>query len=144
MVLKRPNDSVFLMFKIGFMFRVEDNWIPEETILGISPEYGLQGATLTCFLSSSFTTFEQNPPVEIRFDPPDGLTVSNVDVVSDDGIYFDLAISVDAPVGTKRVIVIYDDGNKVVENSDVVFEVIPPGEILNISPNQGKQGTRNL
>jgi hypothetical protein len=131
----------FLMFKIGYMFKVEDNWIPEETILDISPEYGLKGATVSCYISSSCTTFEKNPPVEIRFEPPDGLTVSNIDVVSDDGIYFDVAISVDAPAGTRRVIVLYDDGNKVVENSDVVFEVIPPGEILSVSPNQGAQGT---
>jgi hypothetical protein len=113
-----------LDYSMGIMFKVENNWIPEETIY-TSPDQGEQGTILTDMLiHGRNTTFESNPPVEVSFDPPDGLTISNIVVLSDGVITFDLEIAVDAPVGMKRVIVVYDDGDKVLEN-DSGFEVLP-------------------
>lgn len=135
------------IFSISILNKAEDNWIPPEYIFMISPFQGEQGTTLTdVTIWSANTTFQDNSPVEVIFDPPDGLTVSNINVKNNTNIGFDLEIAVDAPVGTKRVIVIYDDGKKVVDSSNVLFgdggfEVTgPPAQILSISPNQGEQG----
>ena len=133
--------GIFPYLRINLFNKIEDNWVPEETIDYIDPGYGAQGSIIGVELSSSYTTFKKNSPVEVIFDPPDGLTVSSIDVANDSWMFFDLEIAVDAPVGAKRVIVIYDEGRKVVENSDIVFIVAPPGEIVSISPNEGEQGT---
>ena len=134
--------GILPFLRIGLFNKIEDNWIPDETIDSIYPSSGAQGTTLKSVeLSTYFTTCKKNLPVEIIFDPPDGLTVSSIDVVNDGWMFFDLEIAVDAPVGKKQVIVIYDEGRKVVENSDIGFMVMPEGEIVSISPNQGEQGT---
>jgi len=100
-------------FRIGVMFKIEDNWIPEQTILFIQPSEGEPGTTLTNVeIEGRDTTFQDNPPVEISFDPPDGLTVSNINVRSNTEIEFDLEIDVDAPEGYRTVIVTYDDGQQ--------------------------------
>jgi len=137
------------IFIISILNKAEDNWTPPESIFMISPDQGEQGTTLKdVTIRSINTTFQDNSPVQIIFDPPDGLTISNINVKSNTNIGFDLQIAVDAPVGTKRVIVIYDDGKKVVDSSDVLFgdggfEVTDPTppKILSISPDQGEQGT---
>ena len=134
--------GIFPYLRINLFNKIEDNWVPEETIDSIYPSNGARGTTLTGVqISTSYTTFKKNSLVEVIFDPPDGLTVSSIYVANDSYMYFDLEIAVDAPVGAKRVIVIYDKGRKVVENSDIVFIVAPPGEIVSISPNEGEQGT---
>jgi len=99
------------------IIKTNDNWIIIETVSGISPNQGEQGTTLTYVIlyGGKYTTFQDNHPVEVNFDPPDGLTVSNIDVTSNDTIIFDLEIAVDAPVGYKNVIVVYDNGKKSVE-----------------------------
>jgi len=108
---------------IWLLTKTDDNWIPTETIAGIAPSQGEQGTTLTdVFLFGVNTTFQDNPPVEVNFDPPDGLTVSNINVASNTMIVFDLEIAVDAPVGYKDVIVVYDDGKKSIER-DKAFRV---------------------
>jgi hypothetical protein len=130
---------------IDIMYKVEDDWVPPETILSIDPFRGEQGKTLTdVSLYANNTTFQDNPPVEISFDPPEGLTITNINVISNTRIGFDLEIALDAPIGERHVIVRYDNGNKSVESSDVVFGVTEPhlpGEIMSISPDQGEQGT---
>jgi len=97
--------------------KIEDNWIPEETI-SIYPTIGAQGTTLTVEIHGSYTTFKENPPVEIIFDPPDGLSVSNIDLANVQWIFFDLDIAINAPVGFRDVIVIWDDGEKSVTGND--------------------------
>ena len=109
--------GVICSFEIGIMYKVENNWIAPEIILQTAPTHGVQGTTLTNVkITSINTTFQDDPPVEISFDPPDGLTVSNINVESNTSIKFDLEIAVDAPVGTKHVIVTYDDGKKSIES----------------------------
>jgi hypothetical protein len=137
------------IFSISILNKAEDNWIPPEFIFLIGPSHGEQGTTLTDVnIWSTNTFFQENPPVEVIFDPPDGLTVSNINVKSNTTIGFDLEIAVDAPVGTKEIYVVYDDGKKVVECgentfADYGFEVTDPtpAQIMSISPNQGEQGT---
>jgi hypothetical protein len=140
--------SLIPIVYMALLIKIDDNWTPPEQIMSISPNQGEQGTTLTdVSIWSRNTTFDDDSPVEISFDPPDGLTISNINVISNTVIEFDLDIAVDAPVGTKRVIVTYDDGRKVVDsrcNATCGFEVTepaPPGEIVSISPNEGEQGT---
>jgi hypothetical protein len=107
------------------LIKTENNWTPPEVISYIVPREGEQGTTLTDILITCLnTTFQDDPPVEISFDPPDGLTVSNINVTSNTEIEFDLEIAVDAPIGERQVIVTYDDGNKFLEE-DNAFEVLP-------------------
>jgi hypothetical protein len=136
------------IFSISILNKAEDNWIPPEYIFMISPFQGEQGTTLRdVTIWSANTTFQDNSPVEVIFDPPEGLTISNINVKSNNNIGLDLEIAADAPLGTKLVIVIYDNGKKVVDSSEEIwgdggFEVTgPPEQILSISPNQGEQGT---
>jgi len=139
--------SLIPIVYMALLIKIDDNWTPPEQIMSISPNQGEQGTTLTdVSIWSRNTTFDDDSPVEISFDPPDGLTISNINVISNTVIEFDLDIAVDAPVGTKRVIVTYDDGRKVVDSSDATYgfevtEPAPPGEIVSISPNEGEQGT---
>lgn len=89
----------------------------------ISPSSGQQESTLTdVTITARNTTFRDNPPVEILFSPPDGLTVSNISTVSNTEVEFDLQISVDAPVGFKTVIVTWDDSTKSI-TGESQFEV---------------------
>ena len=118
-------DPPALLYVMGIMFNVEDNWIPEAQLSHIYPIHGEQGTTLTDVqLYGIYTTFQDNPPVEISFDPPDGLTVSNINVISNTLIEFDLEIAANAPGGDRTVIVTYDNGDKVLEHSFYVGDVM--------------------
>jgi hypothetical protein len=103
----------FMLFQIGILHKINDDWALPAQIIDISPYQGKPGTTLTnVTIKAIRTTFQDNPPVEIRFDPPNGLTVSNINVINDTEIVFDLKIAVDAPAGYRNVIVTYDNGNK--------------------------------
>ena len=98
-------------FEIGNMFKVDDNWKEPPVISDISPSSGEQGTTLTdVTITGINTTFQDDPPVEISFDPPDGLTVSNINVISNTRIEFDLESADDAPVGKNQIFVVFGIG----------------------------------
>jgi len=102
---------------------IPDKSLPEDFcptgVWYIFPNWSHQGRSLMgVSLYGISTTFQDNPPVEITFDPPAGLTISNIDVISNTELAFDLEIAVDAPVGYRNVIVTYDDGNMIAEKED--------------------------
>ena len=98
---------------------------PPGEIVSISPNQGEQGTTLTdVTIMGADTTFEDDGVSAILLMPPGGFTVSNINVISNTEIEFDLEIAVDAPVGSKSVIVTYDDGIAYLYNSEVVFEIM--------------------
>ena len=72
-----------------------------------------------------FTSLEDEGVKEIIFSPPHGIMVSNIRVISNNTIEFDLKIAAETPLGDKTVTVIYDDGNKSVTGVNL-FEVQPP------------------
>jgi hypothetical protein len=121
--------GIFPSYSLGIMplIKTDDNWLPPDFFHSISPNRGYQGATLKdaydVHLYASNTFFQDNPFVEISFDPPDGLTVSNIDVITNTEIEFDLEIAIDAPIGFRDVIVTYAYGNRVVTGIDA-FEVM--------------------
>ena len=66
----------YLGYFTGLYFKIDNNWIAPSIIYEIWPDKGETGTTLTLHILGIDTTFQDNPPVEITFDPPDGLTVS--------------------------------------------------------------------
>jgi hypothetical protein len=108
-------------FEIGNMNKINDNWTPPQFV-SMSPHQGERGTTITDVrLYTSNTTFLEKPPDMIDFDPPYVVYVSNINVISDTEIAFDLAITDYAPVGFIDVIVQY--GGFVIIGNDA-FEVI--------------------
>jgi hypothetical protein len=105
---------LFFFCQIGILHKIDDDWTPPEAIIDITPNQGEPGTTLTnVTIKAISTTFQDNPPVEISFIPPDyGLTASNIEVRDNTEIIFDLEIAVDAPEGYRSVIVTYDNGKK--------------------------------
>ena len=98
---------------------------PPGQIMSISPNQGEQGTTLTDIqLTCIYTTFEDYGVSAIQFHPKDGLTVSNINVISNTEIEFDLEIAIDAPIGTKGISVVFDNGIDYLYNSEVVFEIL--------------------
>jgi hypothetical protein len=90
------------------MYKTYDTWLPPNFSLSINPNSGYQGTTLTnVHLYADNTTFQDNPPVQIGIESPYGLAVSNINVISNTEIEFDLDIAIDAPVGLRTVIVTY-------------------------------------
>ena len=108
-------------FGTGILFK---DWPGSPEFGSISPNQGEQEWTLTLEITGLNTRFRDDPPVNITFIPSEGLTVSNITVRSNTEIEFDLQIAADAPLGFKNVIVMYDDGNKIISASNV-FEVLP-------------------
>ena len=91
----------------------------------ISPGEGKQESTLTdVTITGVNTTFQDDPPVSIQFNPSDGLDVSNISTISNTEIEFDLTIAVDAPIGLKSITVTYDDPPTSIVG-DAKFEVLP-------------------
>ena len=91
----------------------------------ITPKEGKQETTLTdVTITGVNTTFQDDPPVSIQFNPPDGLDVSNISTISNTEIEFDLTIAVDAPTGLKSITVTYDDPPTSIVG-DAKFEVLP-------------------
>ena len=105
------------------LIKVDDNWKLLMTI-SISPDEGEQGTTLTDVrIYGTNTAFQYNSPVEISFNPPDGLTVSNINVTSNTRITFDLEIADDAPTGARSVTVTYANGKQSVSLGGYAFRV---------------------
>ena len=79
-----PPFPLLFFFQIGILYKIDDDWIPPATIIDISPNQGEPGTTLTdVTIKAISTTFQDNPPVEISFIPPNsGLMVSNIDVIT--------------------------------------------------------------
>ena len=90
--------------------------------MSISPNQGEQGTTLTgVTIMTDDTSFYYYGFVDINFFPA-GLTISNVNAISNTQIEFDLEIAVDAPVGRRDVYVLVG-GGKYLWNSEVFFTV---------------------
>jgi len=112
------------IFSISILNKAEDNWIPPESIFMISPFQGEQGTTLTdVTIMTEHTTLEDDGVRTILLMPPSGLAVSNINVISNTEVKFDLEIPVDAPVGSKEVYVALNDEMGYVGNSEVFFTV---------------------
>ena len=98
---------------IALLIKIDNNWTPSEippepVLSSISPNYGVQGTTLTdVTITGVHTNFESIIPVKIIFTPSYGLTVSNINVISNTEIEFDLEIAVDTPQGNRDVWVEY-------------------------------------
>lgn len=113
-----------IAIRVGMLIKTNDKWTPPGYLYYINPSDGEQGTVLTIVIMGQDTTFQDNPPVEIIFEPPYGLTVSNINVISNTEIEFDVVIAIDAPISRRDLIVIYDDGNKDLEMNSV-FRVYP-------------------
>lgn len=87
----------------------------------ITPSEGSRESTVNCTITASNTTFRDDPPVDVTFSPTTGtdLIVSNISVVSNEEIEFDLGIAVDAALGVKTVTVIWDDPPRSVSSDSV-------------------------
>ena len=98
---------------LALLIKIDNNWTPSEippepVLSSISPNYGVQGTTLTdVTITGVHTNFESIFPVKVIFTPSYGLTVSNINVISDTEIEFDLEIAVDTPQGNRDVWVEY-------------------------------------
>jgi len=90
----------------------------------ISPDSGLQESTLIGEIACINTTFRDDGVSAIIFSPDDGLTISNIRVLNNVEIEFELEIAVNALLGLRTVTVIWNDGNRSVTGANV-FEVIP-------------------
>ncbi len=86
----------------------------------ISPNEGRQESTLTdVTITGVNTTFQDDPPVDVKFIPDDGLTISNISTIDNTHIEFDLTIAVDAPTTSRGITVTYDEGNIIISDSNV-------------------------
>lgn len=95
----------------------------DATFGSISPEEGTQEAILSVEIGGTNTTFQDDGPVEIAFIPNnDDLTISGKNTVDNETIEFTLEIDTNAEIGTRTVVVTYDDGNQSV-TGDNVFTV---------------------
>lgn len=109
------------VFFLGYTKRVEG----EEPEFGsISPETGEQESTVRITITGTNTTFQDDPPVEVGFTPPDGLDVGAISTTSNTEIEFDLTIDVDAPTTARTVTVSWDDNTQSIKK-DSAFTVTP-------------------
>jgi len=112
-----------MSLSMGIMFKVENNWPGPPEFGFISPDEGEQESILSLTVTCLNTTFRDDPPVDITFVPSDGLTISNISVISNIEIEFDLEIATDAPTRFRDVIVTYDNGGESIRGNSV-FEVL--------------------
>lgn len=93
----------------------------EPTFGSITPVTGSRESTVNCTITCFNTTFRDDPPVNVTFSPAtdEELKVSNISVVSNTEIEFDLAISVDAPLEQNVVTVTWGEPLKTVSSADV-------------------------
>ena len=112
-----------MSFGMGMMFKVENDWPGSPAFGSIAPNQGEQESTLSLTVTCVNTTFRDDPPVEIAFIPSDGLTVTNISVISNAEIEFNLKIAADSPLGQKSVIVTYGFPAASITGNNV-FEVL--------------------
>lgn len=102
--------------------KIDSYWMPTPAFVEIWPTTGEQSSTLTrVVLICENTSFEDDGVHEIVFSPPDGIMVSDINVISYNTIEFDIDISVDTPVGFKSVTVIWDEGKQVTTGNNVFW-----------------------
>ena len=113
----RP-DSVTEMIR-----KIDSHWKPTPAFGIIRPSTGEQSSTLTnVTLTCEYTSFEEEGVNRITFSPSNGIMVSDINVISNKTIEFDIDISVGTPLGFKSVTVIWDEGKQVIVGNNV-FEV---------------------
>ena len=97
--------------------------------MSISPNQGEQGTTLTDVTIMTEDTYFEDYGSKIIIFPTAGLAISNVNVISNTELEFDLEIAVDAPVGRRDVYVL--SLGTYLWNSEVFFTVT---EKTNLKP----------
>lgn len=90
--------------------------------VSIAPSQGSQEEVLTITIMCINTTFQDDGINEIIFSPNGGIFVRSISVESNTEVEFDIEIDADAPLGSRSVTVIWDDGTKSVTGGNV-FEV---------------------
>ena len=103
------------------IIKIDSYWKPTPTFVEIWPTTGEQSSELTrVTIVCENTSFEAGVN-EIAFSPPDGIMVSDIKVMGNYIIEFDMDISVDTPVGFKSVTVIWDEGKQVTTGNNVFW-----------------------
>ncbi len=93
----------------------------EPSFGGISPDVVEQEQSYTdVTITGVNTTFQDDPPVTITFTPSDGLTISNISIISNTRIEFDLDVATNASTGPRSVTVTYDDGSQLIAGANVL------------------------
>lgn len=93
----------------------------EPSFGGISPDEVVQEQTYkNVTITGVNTTFRDNPPVTITFTPSEGLTISNISIISNTRIEFDLEVATNAPTGKRSVTVTYDNGSQLIAGANVL------------------------
>jgi hypothetical protein len=108
---------------IGFVIKTNNNWKPPEFV-SVSPNKGEQGTTLTDVTVIGANTYFESG-VDVNFSPfYSGMSISNLRIISDTEIRFDLAIETDAPIGFIGIVIQYNDGKESIFGNRV-FEILP-------------------
>ncbi len=93
----------------------------EPSFGGISPDVVVQEQSYTdVTITGVNTTFQDDPPVVIAISPDDGLTISNISIISNTRIEFDLDVATNASTGSRSVTVTYDGGSKLIAGANVL------------------------
>jgi hypothetical protein len=113
---------------VGLLIKTENNWVPPE-FGSISPNQGEQGETLIDVTITGINT-NIDDVIGIRFVRRDGspnFMVSNINVISDTEVEFDLEIPIDATIGPYYVSMGYydEDSRYNLISADDAFEVLP-------------------
>ena len=88
---------------------------------GISPDVVVQEQSYTdVTITGVNTTFQDDPPVTITFTPSDGLEISNISIISNTRIEFDLDVATNASTGSRSVTVTYDGGSQLIAGANVL------------------------
>ena len=108
---------------VGILIKTNDNWKPPEFV-SVSPNKGEQGTTLTDVTVIGANTYFESG-VDVNFSPfYSGMSISNLRIISDTEIKFDLAIETDAPIGFIGIVIQYNDGKESIFGNRV-FEILP-------------------
>jgi len=109
----------------ALLIKTQDNWVPPE-FGSIFPNQGEQGARLTdVTITGVNTTFKDGSTVDVRFSPYHfSEIISNIRIISNTEIMFDLDIEADAEIGIRNVTVRWDEKKESIGGYDV-FEVLP-------------------
>lgn len=107
---------------IDMIRKIANHWIPKPKIY-IVPYEGTQEEQLHIKIMISHVILKENDLLDLSFDPPDGLSASNIKITGYREIEFDLDIATETPLGFKSLSVIWDDGKKLATEADV-FEVV--------------------
>ncbi len=93
----------------------------EPSFGGISPDVVVQEQSYTdVTITGVNTTFQDDPPVTITFTPSDGLEITDISIISNTRIEFNLDVATNASTGPRSVTVTYDDGSQLIAGANVL------------------------